>query len=157
MLYTIYMYGVDICIYTCILYMYISVYDMCISLYRVRALLLPLLTSLCMYDACIYAVCCSVLQCVAVCCSVLQCVRVCCSAYDECIYAYTSHAYVYIFICMCTYICMYMYIYVYIYMCIYIYTCTHLYIYTCMCIFARLKYICVCVPRYRVAKIHSIP
>jgi len=28
---------------------------------------------------CVFAVCCSVLQCVAVCCSVLQCVAVCCS------------------------------------------------------------------------------
>ena len=59
---------------------------------------------------CIYAVCCSVLQCVAVCCSALQCVAVCCSAlqcvavccvYDTNIYKYlqiSTYIYVYTFI-----------------------------------------------------------
>ena len=40
-------------------------------------------------DACPYAVCCSVLQCVTVCCSVLQCVVVCCNVL-QCVAVYSS-------------------------------------------------------------------
>jgi len=53
----------------------------CSVLQRVERVLHSLILWMCID---LYAVCCSVLQCVAVCCSVLQCVAACCKVLSVC-------------------------------------------------------------------------
>jgi len=85
----------------------------------------------------------SVIMLVCVC---IPCVYVCIYAHTSiCVYTYiaaldlppcmcqydtrvSSHAHIYIFICVCVYVCIYTYI------CMSIYMCVCMYVYTCMCV-----------------------